>query len=95
MNLKIKIENLTRQNSDLAKQLAECKVKFDEKIIECGYLQEENDELHTLNIQLEKSHEKNLQVFFIMFIQIFIFCLIIIFFLASSGENSRTTKFHF
>ncbi|XP_023318263.1 uncharacterized protein LOC106651216 isoform X3 [Trichogramma pretiosum] len=58
-NLKVKIDSIQKENSNYIKQISEYKKKYEEKLIECEYLQEEYHELQNNKAQLEKSYEVN------------------------------------
>ncbi|XP_058789433.1 uncharacterized protein LOC131663213 isoform X3 [Phymastichus coffea] len=60
-NLKSRMDAIVKENSEYAKKLTECRVKYDEKIIEYEYLQEKYNELDKKNCKLEKSFEINIQ----------------------------------
>ena len=65
--MKAKIDEITKENVAYVKQIAECKSKYEEKVIEYEYLQEDYDELQNNKCELEKSYEINFRVRFAIF----------------------------
>ncbi|XP_032453948.1 uncharacterized protein LOC100680082 isoform X14 [Nasonia vitripennis] len=59
LNLKAKIEALTKENSELIRKLADYRKKYDGKVVECGYLLEENEEMQNKLCELSKSYQQN------------------------------------
>lgn len=62
LSLKTRIDTLKEEKLELKKKLTDYRTKYDEKIVEFGCLQEENDELLKKNFELKNLYEKNLEV---------------------------------